>query len=235
MLRKIHLDFYLKNFVDFCRQRYDKNLIAIGIYGSYAWGYFDKEKSDYDVFLIFNSKIKNETEFLSKKFPRISINYFCDLDELSELIFDGHWTLYITLLKSARMLFYFDKYKIFLKRLKKIDFVKNLKNFDRIKWKAKFDREQIQKGNGYSWAKYAMPALRSRLQLLTYIRHRKLIWNLNKIIKLNKNLLTLEEREFLIQLNKSVRERKDDDYNKERAIKILDKVSKEILSFSSTF
>ena len=31
------------------------NLIAIVIYGSYIWKYFDKKKSDYDVFVIFRN------------------------------------------------------------------------------------------------------------------------------------------------------------------------------------
>ena len=71
MLRKIRLDSYLKKFVEFCKKRYGKNLIAIGIYGSYAWVYFDNKKSDYDIFLIFNKNLRNEGRFLTKKFPKI--------------------------------------------------------------------------------------------------------------------------------------------------------------------
>lgn len=82
MVRKIKIDSYLKKFVGFCRQKYGKNLIAIGIYGSYAWGYFDKEKSDYDVFLIFNNHPKNEGKMLTEKFKKISVQYFCNKTDL---------------------------------------------------------------------------------------------------------------------------------------------------------
>lgn len=229
MLKKIKLDSYLKSFVDFCKQRYGKNLIAIGIYGSYAWGYFDKEKSDYDVFLIFNSKRKDETGFLSKRFKNISINYFCDRNELLKLINEGHWSLYITLLKSAKMLYSSSEYNKFFNELKNTDFVKNLKNTDRIKFKAKFDRNQIQKMEGYPAIKYAFPGLRSRLQLLTYIHYKKLVWDLKKVFRLNKDILSSNEQKFLIQLEKSVRKRKNVFPNKKMAINLLNRINKEIL------
>ncbi|OGJ16983.1 hypothetical protein A3K74_01160 [Candidatus Pacearchaeota archaeon RBG_13_33_26] len=230
VIRKIHLDSYLKEFVDFCKKRYGKNLIGIGIYGSYAWGYFDKEKSDYDVFLIFNSKIKDETKMLDNQFKKISVQYFGTAKQLSELIREGHWSLYITLLTSAKMFYYSKEYNFFINKLREIDFIKNLKNIGRIKWKAKFDREQLKKGEGYNGAKYALPALRSRLQLLTYIKHKKLIWDLLKIIKLNKDILTLEEQKFLIKLNNSVRKRRNIFYNKEIAVNILNKINKKMLN-----
>jgi hypothetical protein len=228
MLRKIKPDSYLKNFIDFCKKRYKKNLIAIGIYGSYAWGYFDKEKSDYDIFLIFNSKIKKEIKILSNKFKKISVQYFCSKADLLELIKEGHWSPYITFLTSARMLYFSKDYEKFINQLKKTDFVKNLKDTKRIEWKAKFDEDCIKKSKDYDGAKYALPALRSRLQLLTYIKYRKPIWDLKRIIKLNKDFLTLEEQRYLTKLNKSVRQRKNV-FNKKMAINLLNKINRKIL------
>jgi hypothetical protein len=229
MIKRTKPDSYLTNFVNFCKQRYGKNLIAIGIYGSYSWGYFDRENSDYDVFLIFNSKLKNETTSLSDKFEKISVQYFCSKADLLELIREGHWSLYITFLTSAKMLHFSKDYKKLIKQIGKINFVDNLKNTDRIKWKVGFDRVVIEKSRGYEGTKYALPALRSRLQLLTYIKYKKLIWDLSKVIKLNKDILTFEESNYLTQLDKSMRERKNIFPNKEIALKILNKISSKIL------
>lgn len=229
-LRKIHLDPYLKKFLYFCKKRYGDNLIAIGIYGSYVWGYFDKEKSDYDVFIIFSHKPKDKGEIPAKKFKKIALQYFCSSKDLLKLIKEGHWSLYITLLKSARMIYYSKGYKEFINKLERINFVRNLNDTERIEWKAKFDEKVIKKSKGYSGAKYAFPALRSRLQLLTYIKHKKLIWDLFKIIKLNKNILTNKEQKFLIQLDKSVKQRKDVFLNKKMAIVILNKINNNILA-----
>ena len=68
-------------------------------------------------------------------------------------------------LESAKMIYHTKEYEKFINELRKIDFVENLKNTDRIKFKAKFDREVIEKEEGYSRAKYALPTLRSRLHL----------------------------------------------------------------------
>lgn len=229
MIRKIKTDSYLKKFLDFCKQRYGKNLIAVGIYGSYAWGYFDKEKSDYDVFLIFNHPLKNEGEMLTKKFRKISVQYFCTKRELLNLIKKGHWAVYITFLKSARMLYSSQEYKIVMNKMKKIDFIKNLQDLKRIKFMAKFEHNALKKSNGYIGAKYAYPGLRSRLQLLTYIRYRKLIWDLSKVIKLNKDVLNEREQKLIMQLEKSVRERKNIFSDKKMAINLLDRLNERIL------
>lgn len=229
-LRRIKADSNLRKFSDFCRKRYGRNLIAIGIYGSYAWKYFDKEKSDYDVFLIFKQEMKDEGKSLMNKFRKITVQYFCSKKGLSDLIKEGHWSLYITLLTSARMLYYSKDYELFINKLRKIDFIKNLKNLDRIKWKVKFNRKVMLESRGYSGAKYALPALRSRLQLLAYIEHKRLIWDLLKVIKVNKDFLTQKEEKYLIELDNSVRKRKNAFPDKKMAINLSDKINKKIIS-----
>ena len=228
MLRKIKLDSYLKKFVDFCKKRYGKNLIGIGIYGSYVLGYFDKEKSDYDVFLIFNHKIKKD-EIIQKQFRKITVQYFCSSKDLLKLIKEGHWSPYITFLTIAGMLYYSKDYKIFINKLRKIDFIKNLNNTERIEWKSRFNIDTIKRSKGYKGTKYTLPALRSRLQLLTYIKYKQLVWDLSKVVKLNKDILTDKEQKFLLQLDKLVYERKNIFPHKKMAIKILNRVNKNIL------
>lgn len=228
MLRGIKSNSYLKKFVELCKKGYDKNLIGIGIYGSYAWGDFDKERSDYDVFLVFNHKIRDEIFFNDLK--KISLQYSCSKKQLLELIREGHWSLYITLLESAKMLYHTKDYSNFIDKLRKTDFIKNLRDTKRIEWKAKFDRKVLLKNKGYDGAKYALPALRSRLQLLTYIKYGKPIWNLIKIVNLNKDFLTMKEQEYVLKLNNSVKNRKDVFPNKNIAINLLYKINKQILS-----
>lgn len=236
MVRIIKKDFYLQKFVDFCKKKYDKNLLAIGIYGSYAWGYFDKQKSDYDIFLIFNSKTRSERGFLMKKFPKIAVHYFCSLDQLSILFKKGHWSPYITFLTSARMLSSRIEYGKFIKKMKKINFLDYFENTKRIKWKFQFDKDVIRKTKGYKCIKYALPTLRVRLQFLTYIKTKKLIWNLSKNINLNKDFLDVDEKRFLLSLDNKVkkREKKFSVFDKKRTINLLNKIYKEIMNSLET-
>lgn len=230
IFKRVKPDSYLRQFIDFCRERYGDNLMAIGIYGSYIWGYFNKDKSDYDIFLVFNNKLKKEGKMLMNKFDKISVQYFCSPEEILQLVKKGHWSVYITFLTSAKMLYFSKNYKKFVGRLKKLDFAANLKDTKRIEWKAGFDADCIRKTKGYNGAKYALPALRSRLQLLTYIKYKKLIWDLSKNVNLNKDFLTEEEGKFLLQLNNSVKQRRKVFHRKNFAISLLHKINAEVIS-----
>lgn len=234
-LKKIKSDEYLKNFVEFCKEKYRDNLIAITIYGSYPWGYFDKKKSDYDVFVIFKDKILKskksaQKEFL-KKFPKISLQYFCTAEELLRKVEEGHWSIYITLLKSARILYYTKEYKKFLKELKKVDFIEQLMDTAAMEFKANFEIEALKKSRGYKAAKWALPSIRKRLQLLTYIRRKKAIWNIKKVVRLNKDVLTKEEREFIVGLDRRVKTRQNSftKQDKNKAIEILKNLNHQII------
>ena len=147
------------------------------------------------------------------------------------LIKKGHWSPYISFLVSAKMIYYSPNYKKFILTLKNMDFVKSLLSTKRIEWKAKFDKECIRKSRGYKGVKYTLPALRSRLQLLTYIKNRKLVWNLSELIKLNLDLLDINEQKLLLHLDKIVKKRKQN-FNiseKNKSVKLLDKITKSIL------
>ncbi len=227
LVKEIKPDSYLKSFTNLCRNQYGNNLIGVGIYGSYAWGYFDEKKSDYDVFLVFNHRVKNEVSL--NNLEKISLQYSHSKKQLLKLISEGHWSLYITLLEGAKMLYHTRDYDNFISKLGETDFVDNLKNTDRIKFKAGFDTKVIRENKGYDGAKYALPALRSRLQLLTYIKYRKPIWDLRKVIRLNDSFLTDKEKSLVIQLDKSVKKRRDVFPNKKMALSILDKINRETL------
>ncbi len=230
-LKRIKSDEYLKNFVEFCKEKYRDNLVAITIYGSYPWGYFDKKKSDYDIFVIFKDETPKGKKEINKKFPKISLQYFCTTKDLLRKVEEGHWSIYITLLKSARLLYYTKEYKKFLKELKKIDFIEQLTDTAAMEYKANFEIETLKKCKGYKAAKWALPSIRKRLQLLTYIRRKKAIWNIKKIAKLNKDVLTREERNFIINLDKKVKSRENSftKQDKNKAVEILKKLNHQII------
>lgn len=236
LFKKIKPDCYLKKFIEYCKEKYKNNLLAIIIYGSYAWGYFDKRKSDYDVFVIFKEKIpkskKSAKIEFSKKFPKITLQYYCTADEIIHKVNKGHWTTYITLLKSGRVLYKTKDYKKFLKSLKKIKFMGEILDAAAIEYNSLFEIKELQKFRGYEAAKWALPCIRKRLQFLTYIKKKKTIWNLRRIIKMNKKILTKEERKFLLNLDNKVKSRsaKFVARDKKIAVQILERLNHEILN-----
>ena len=66
---------------------------------------------------------------------------------------------------------------------------------------------------------------------MTYIKNRKLVWNLSELIKLNLDLLDINEQKLLLHLDKIVKKRKQN-FNiseKNKSVKLLDKITKSIL------
>jgi len=235
-IRRIRKDNCLKEFVSYCKEKYGDNLVAIVIYGSYAWGYFDKEKSDYDIFVILKERVEESKKLaqkrITRKFPKVSLQYFCSMDNLLFKVREGHWSIYITLLKSARAIYATREYRWFLRELRKMDFVKEVFNLAAMEYKAKFEKDALRKVKGYKAAKWALPSVRKRLQLLTYIRRGRTVWNLKKIVRLNKDILTKEEGKFLMELDKKVRMRSEKFGKKDEGIviRILDKLIYELLA-----
>lgn len=231
LIRKIRKDKYLKEFIKFCKEKYKENLMAVIIYGSYAWGYFDRKESDYDVAVIFRDKTPSEHKEIDRRFPKVFLQYFCTADELLKKVEAGHFTIYVTFLKSARVLYWTKDYKKVLKELKKVDFIEELADTTAMQYKANYEINCLKKLKGYKGAKWALPCIRKRLQLLTYIRRRKPIWKLKKVVKMNKDLLDKEERKFILELDKEVKQRREDfgKEDREMAIKILEKLNKKII------
>lgn len=109
-------DPYLKKFVDYCKKKFN-NLVAIIIYGSYAWGYFDKRKSDYDMLVIFKGEVPRGKSEIKRKFKKITLPYFCTTEYLINRRGLEHWASYITLTKVGKILYKTREYDKFLKDL----------------------------------------------------------------------------------------------------------------------
>jgi hypothetical protein len=79
-----------------------------------------------------------------------------------------------------------------------------------------------------------LPSIRKRLQLLVCINHKKVIWNLEEVLKYSKNILSEDKRNFVIELDKVVmlRSEKFGKNDMKMAIKILtklrDRINKEL-------
>lgn len=231
IVKRARLDNYLKKFRQFCLEKFGDELVAIGVYGSFGKKYFSKKKSDYDVFLIFRDKVLRGKTTIKKRFPKISLQYFCTLKELGNRINLGHFTIYITLLKDAKMLYFTNEYKNFLREIKKIGFLEKMADTLAMQAKTNFEIKSLKDLKGYSAIKWAFPSIRKRLQFLTYVRKKRILWNLNKVLTANKSLLNSEERKFILKLNKELNRRGNSFSKKDerRCIDIIKKLNSLII------
>jgi len=219
-------DIYLKDFVEYCKDKFGGNLEAIVIFGSYSLGFFDEEESDYDTIIIFKNKIPKGKNEINKRFSKVTLHHFITEENLSEIIHEGRWSVYITLLKSVKVLYKTKEYDNFLNKLKKINFWKETDNLKRLKFKDRADKEHLKRVKGYKAIKVIYASTRKRLQILTHLRKKKLIWDYNKNLEINNEFFNKEEIIFLRDLRKKNFSRNKDFTNddKKRALKILDKL-----------
>ena len=228
--RKIRPDDYLKKFINYCKEKYWGNLIAIMVYGSYAWGYFDKKDSDYDLILIFkqNAPVKKS---IARQFKKISLQYSLTTNEVLTNAHLGHFTSYITILKGGRILYKTREFNRLIKKLRRTNPLDKIIDVAVIEAKSFYLRNELKKLNKFKAIKWALPSIRKTLQLLTFIRKNRLIWKLNKNLKLNKDVLTKEDILFIKVLNKKLLKRSDNFTKKDKqtSVSILDKINREIL------
>ncbi len=223
------IDSYLKKFIVYCKKEFKEELFAVIVYGSYPWGYFDKNESDYDLFVIFNEKVIDKKEEIKRFFPKISLQYYCTKEELLEKGKLGGWAVYITLLKSGKVVYAKKEYKDFLKVLKKINFLEKLLDAYALERKSNEEIKVLKGRKGFQAVKWALPSIRKRLQLLFYLRKGKLEWDIKKVIKIKD--FTNVEKSFILDLDKTVRQRKDNfsKTDQEEVIKLIKKIDQEIL------
>jgi len=232
LIRKILPDNYLKKFLNFCKEKYQDNLIAIMVYGSYAWKYFDKKDSDYDIILLFKENAPDKKS-IAKQFKKISLQYSLTSDEVLTNAHLGHFTTYITILKGGRILYKTKEFNKLIRQLRKTNPLDKVIDIAVIEAKSLYLKKELKRLNKFKAVKWALPSLRKSLQLLTFIRKNRLVWKLNKNLKLNKDVLTKEEILFIKELNKKLLKRSDNFTKKDKqiSINILDKINSEILFY----
>jgi len=231
MIRRIKVDANLRKFVDYCKKRFGDNLVAIVIFGSYAFGYFDKKKSDYDLFVLLKEEVNVDKKKIIGKFDKIVVHYLSSEEEMFHQDHFVHFTSYITLLKSGRAVYATKEYKKFLRKLKGLNLFESAVDVGAISAKTYFEIGALKKKRGFKAVKWALPAIRKRLQLLTFVRRRRLVWDLKKNLKLNRHVLDKSERDFVQDLDKRVmnRSEKFSREDREKAVEILEKVRDEIV------
>ena len=223
---KMIRDVYLKKFVDYCKGKFGKELVGIVIFGSYSLGFFNKRESDYDVIVIFKDKIPKSKTEIKRNFERITLHHFLTEKDLLKKIYEGRWSIYITLLKSSKILYQTKEYNSFLKKLKKLNFLKETDNLNRFKFKDKIDKKHLKEVKGYKAVKLSFASIRKRLQILTYLKKKKLVWDFDKNLIINKQFLNKKEMVFLKNLKEKnySRDNKFGVKDKREALKILNKL-----------
>ena len=111
---------YLKRFVWDCKSIFKNDLVAIVLYGSHYSGLANK-KSDYDIFILVNKKRFDKKELetsLKRKYNKISLQYYNTSNEIMNSIKDGHWSIYLALLKANEIIFEKGEYKQLHKKIK---------------------------------------------------------------------------------------------------------------------
>ena len=221
-------DIYLGDFVSYCKKEFKRNLLAIMVYGSYIQRYFDKEKSDYDVFVIFKTYVPSEIykKKLNQLFPKVTLQYFSNEKDILNLIHKGHWSVYSVLLKGSKIIYGGKGWESFFKQIKEIDFWSELKDLNEIKFKDEFDNKCLRNCKDNSAIKVAYSSIRKRLQMIIHLTKEKLVFSFDENITLNKKFLTRGESIFLKKLNKKLLRRSNEFgiKDKEYSLAILNKL-----------
>jgi len=187
--------------VETCLKRYNGNLGAVLIFGSYNTGNFISGKSDVDLIILFkeknNMKFQAEQDFLChKEFANIpvSIIHFRTLDDYKEHIYEeGSWSSWITCIIGSKTIYStteFEEFKKFLSEnpIPKQDLLDYLKNKDEIELNGYF-----KKLNGWDLTKAYFSHLRRKLQILNYFEGHKLEFDYSSCLNNLRNILNHNE------------------------------------------
>lgn len=235
------MDDYLKSFIDYLEKKVGNQLAGVIIYGSYVKGYFDPQKSDYDVFVLFKKKVIDLQEEIKLKFPKISLQIYVNLEEFKNKILGGGWNTYITFIYTGKILYETED----LVKLKKIiaDYRPDFRNLDNNKIialleKLKADTRESYKRNHYELNKFLYSSLLRKFQILYYIRNSEIMLEFSKLLSLFKDKCILDNLEWLSLIETQVFERREELLiAKESYIAVLEKVDeliqKELVSGSN--
>ena len=234
---RVSPDEYLRNFLADARKRHtEDNLRAVLIYGSYIEGYFAPTESDYDILMFFGRQPDPEHRpAMEQKYPRISLMYYLTIPELEERIENGSWSLYITVLKGAGVLYQDETFKQFVSGLKDFDMRKHISNKEATKKiTEKFDEEikaQSQREK-FEAVKWFVPTVRRMLQILTYLRYHQTVWGLQQNLQMLQDTLANDDMAFMRQMQQRLLDRSTSfsPGDKRCAMAILNKLRNAVLN-----
>jgi len=203
-----------KRIIESSLRKYNENLAAILIFGSYNTGQFVFGISDIDAIILFkrreNIDFENEKYELGNELEdiRLKILHFKTLKDYEEHIYNkGSWSSWITVIKGSKILYSTHEFEDFKKRLENNPISKErLKEY--IKDKDKFELEgYLKESSGWDLTKGLFSHIRRKLQILNYYKGNELNFDYNTCLI---NLGDINGREKLERLKEL--------YNKRRVL-----------------
>jgi predicted nucleotidyltransferase len=206
------MDDYLKSFVQYLQNEFGDNLAGVIIFGSYGKPNFDLLKSDYDVFVLFKDEVIDIREEIIRKFPRIVLHVYMNLEHLKNKILTGGWNTYIAFVFTGKVLYITQE----LEQLKKqiSQFKPNIKNLSAkqktaLVEKLKADTKNANDRDGYILNKFLYASLLRKLQILYFLRRNEIILEFNTLIGKFEDKFVSENSEWLRKVEKMVFERNE--------------------------
>ena len=201
------MDEYLKNFVDYLKDKLGDELAGVLIYGSYVKGYFDPIESDYDVFVLFKNDVIDLRDEIKSKFPKISLQLYMSLSELKEKIINGSWNTYIALAYTGQILYTTPELNKFKSGISKFnpDITKfTPKQKSMLVEKLKADSKVAYEREGYELNKFLYSSLLRKMQILFFIRTEEIELEFNDLIKKLKDDFITQNIEWLSKVEETV-------------------------------
>ncbi|MFH1290228.1 MAG: nucleotidyltransferase domain-containing protein [Nanoarchaeota archaeon] len=200
-----------KKILDACLEKYEKDLAAVLIFGSYNTGTFIQGVSDIDTIILFKPttmNLKKERAELLKTLSniKIAVHHFRTLEDYEKHIYSkGSWSSWITVICGSKIVHSTPEFTEFKRQLQKNPLQKN-KLINYIKRKDEFDlQEDLKKKTGWWITKAIFAHIRRKLQILNFYSGNNLEFDYFKCLK---NLTNLGKKEKLEKLNKDYDERR---------------------------
>lgn len=197
--------------VEVCLSRYDKNLVAILIFGSYNTGQFAPGVSDIDTIILLKQQqkldFKQEQDELRNSLAKInlSIQHFDTIDNYRQHIYEGaSWSSWITILTGSRAIYATPEFTAFKEFLATHELDKQkLKEY--LAHKDEFELEgYFKQKEGWELTKGIFSHMRRKLQIINYYTGNDLEFDYFACLQ---NIRKLKERRALKELGKLYKKR----------------------------
>lgn len=165
-----------RRIVDVCLGRYNGNLAAVLLFGSYNTGHFREGISDIDSIILFketdNVDFKSEPEKLRKELSdvKLSIQHFHTLKDYFDYIQDkGSWASWITVVNGSKVIYKTREFEEFKERLQNNPISKE-KLAKYLKQKDKFELDgYFKERREWDLTKAIFAHIRRKLQVMNYL------------------------------------------------------------------
>ena len=202
-----------KRIIDSCLERFDNNLAAILIFGSYNTGQFVEGVSDIDMIILFKEEssfdFEKERYELGNNLADINpkIVHFRTINDYEKHIYEeGSWSSWITVIRGSRAIYSTNEFDNFRNRLlnnpiPKEKLLKYIKRKDNCELEEKlFIRGNNEKRTEWQLTKWLFLHIRRKLQILNYYIGNKLEFDYKKCLDNLRNIKGIENENMLKKL-----------------------------------